>query len=157
MCILFCDALYVVMRCSSSFNQMVAVVRLCVMRNVPTATVIQLCQHFSQWLNQLTHYYSMQCYCCTLLIAIGDCTLVDVEFEDAHWANPELTPVAIIAGQLLAGRLFGKQTDKMDYTKVSCFAHNILLRQQLLHKYTVQSALRLQICLAHVVFQNSDW
>eukprot|EP00953_Heterococcus_sp_UTEX-ZZ885_P016752 9399-Heterococcus_DN1.PRE.5 len=49
--------------------------------------------------------------------ALGDCTLVDVEFEDAHWANPELTPVAIIAGQLLAGRLFGKQTDKMDYTK----------------------------------------
>jgi hypothetical protein len=50
---------------------------------------------------------------------VGDCTLVDVEFEDAHWANPELTPVAIVAGQLLAGRLFGKQTDKMDYTKVS--------------------------------------
>jgi hypothetical protein len=65
----------------------------------------------------------MQCYCCTLLIAIGDCTLVDVEFEDAHWANPELTPVAIIAGQLLAGRLFGKQTDKMDYTKVSFSLH----------------------------------
>jgi hypothetical protein len=77
----------------------------------------------------------MQCYCCNLACkctntprsnVIGDCTLVDVEFEDAHWANPELTPVAIIAGRLLAGRLFGKQTEKMDYTKVSDGAYKIL-------------------------------
>lgn len=29
------------------------------------------------------------------IYAIGDCTSVDVLFDDAHWANPELTPVAV--------------------------------------------------------------
>lgn len=29
------------------------------------------------------------------IYAIGDCTSVDVLFHDAHWANPELTPVAV--------------------------------------------------------------
>lgn len=29
------------------------------------------------------------------IYAIGDCTSVDVVFHDAHWANPELTPVAV--------------------------------------------------------------
>lgn len=29
------------------------------------------------------------------IFAIGDCTSVDVMFHDSHWANPELTPVAV--------------------------------------------------------------
>lgn len=29
------------------------------------------------------------------IYAIGDCTSVDVLFHDSHWANPELTPVAV--------------------------------------------------------------
>lgn len=32
------------------------------------------------------------------IYAIGDCTSVDVVFHDAHWANPELTPVAVQVG-----------------------------------------------------------
>lgn len=32
------------------------------------------------------------------IYAIGDCTSVDVMFHDAHWANPELTPVAVQVG-----------------------------------------------------------
>lgn len=33
--------------------------------------------------------------------------------------KPELTPVAIHAGKLLARRLFGNSTEKMDYTNVA--------------------------------------
>lgn len=29
------------------------------------------------------------------IYAIGDCTSVDVMFHESHWANPELTPVAV--------------------------------------------------------------
>lgn len=29
------------------------------------------------------------------ILAIGDCTSVDVMFHESHWANPELTPVAV--------------------------------------------------------------
>jgi hypothetical protein len=49
----------------------------------------------------------------------GDCALVDVNFMESHWANPELTPVAIRAGQLLAQRLYGGATVTMDYSLVS--------------------------------------
>lgn len=31
------------------------------------------------------------------IYAIGDCTSVDVMFHESHWANPELTPVAVQA------------------------------------------------------------
>ncbi|KAG5184506.1 electron donor-dependent reductase [Tribonema minus] len=53
------------------------------------------------------------------IYALGDCAMVDVNFMESHWANPELTPVAIMAGQLLAARLYGKGTDKMDYTLIA--------------------------------------
>ena len=29
------------------------------------------------------------------VFALGDCTVVDFMFANAHWANPELTPIAI--------------------------------------------------------------
>jgi thioredoxin/glutathione reductase (selenoprotein) len=50
------------------------------------------------------------------IYAVGDCTTTDVKFYDSHWANPELTPAAIKAGQLLVSRLFGGGTETMDYT-----------------------------------------
>eukprot|EP00904_Undaria_pinnatifida_P006428 jgi/Undpi1/2915/HiC_scaffold_14.g06292.m1 len=53
------------------------------------------------------------------IYAIGDCTSVDVMFHDAHWANPELTPVAVQVGELLATRLYGKGTEQMDYSLVA--------------------------------------
>ena len=37
---------------------------------------------------------------------------------DVAFGRPELTPVAIQAGQLLAKRLFGKSKIKMDYVNV---------------------------------------
>ncbi|CAM9675836.1 unnamed protein product, partial [Discosporangium mesarthrocarpum] len=52
------------------------------------------------------------------IYAIGDCSSVDVLFQDAHWANPELTPVAIKAGELLSQRLYGGSVETMDYTLV---------------------------------------
>ncbi|CAM9838807.1 unnamed protein product, partial [Chrysoparadoxa australica] len=52
------------------------------------------------------------------IYAIGDCTSVDVVFHEAHWANPELTPLAIKVGTLLANRLYGGKTEQMDYTLV---------------------------------------
>ncbi|CAM9454616.1 unnamed protein product [Ascophyllum nodosum] len=53
------------------------------------------------------------------IYAIGDCTSVDVLFHDAHWANPELTPVAVQTGELLASRLYGKGKEQMDYCLVA--------------------------------------
>eukprot|EP01084_Bolivina_argentea_P309348 535073_1 len=50
------------------------------------------------------------------IFAVGDCTNVDVRFYDGRWANPELTPIAIRAGKLLATRMFGGGTELMDYT-----------------------------------------
>lgn len=53
------------------------------------------------------------------IYAIGDCTSVDVLFHDSHWANPELTPVAVQVGELLASRLFGKSKEEMEYSMVA--------------------------------------
>lgn len=53
------------------------------------------------------------------IYAIGDCTSVDVMFHDAHWANPELTPVAVQVGELLAARIYGNGTEQMDYSLVA--------------------------------------
>lgn len=36
-----------------------------------------------------------------------------------HQGRPELTPTAIMAGRLLAQRLFGQSSDLMDYDNVS--------------------------------------
>ncbi|CAM9886928.1 unnamed protein product, partial [Phaeothamnion confervicola] len=47
--------------------------------------------------------------------ALGDCSVVDVVFANSHWANPELTPIAIKAGELWASRLFGGAKKMMDY------------------------------------------
>ncbi|CAN0163836.1 unnamed protein product [Ectocarpus sp. 6 AP-2014] len=53
------------------------------------------------------------------IFAIGDCTSVDVMFHESHWANPELTPVAVQAGELLASRLYARATEQMDYSLVA--------------------------------------